>query len=252
MRKIAIYGKGGIGKSTLTSSIAAAVAKAGYRVIQIGCDPKADSTVNLTNGKITRPIVQYLLENDGCDDIDEIATIGYKNIVCFEAGGPSPGMGCAGRGIVTAFELLDELEVFDIFEPDFVFYDVLGDVVCGGFAMPIRNGYADEVIIVTSGEKMALFAAGNIKQAVDNFSERNDVKLLGVILNKRNIENEEEIVNDFISRADTNLIGIVPRDNNIQKYENQNKTVIEGDCELHISKTIMDIATKIVECGGDE
>jgi nitrogenase iron protein NifH len=249
MRKIAVYGKGGIGKSTLTSSIAAAVANEGYRVMQIGCDPKADSTINLTGGKQVTPIVQYILKNGECDELDEIAKLGYKDIVCFEAGGPSPGMGCAGRGIVTAFELLDELDAFEKYNPDFVFYDVLGDVVCGGFAMPIRNGYADEVIIVTSGEKMALFAAGNIKMAVDNFKERNNVNLLGVILNKRNVPDEDMIVKEFVCRADTGLIGVVPRDSNIQKYENQNMTVIEGDRTLDISLKISEIAKKIIESG---
>ncbi len=125
MRKIAVYGKGGIGKSTLTGSLAAAIAYRGYRVMQIGCDPKADSTISLTGGKEVTPIIKYLMENDGCDDYMDIGTLGYKDILCFEAGGPSPGMGCAGRGIVTAFELLDELEVFEEFDPDFVFYDVL-------------------------------------------------------------------------------------------------------------------------------
>ncbi len=246
MRKIAVYGKGGIGKSTLTGSLAAAMAYKGYKVIQIGCDPKADSTISLTGGKPVIPIIKYLLENDGCDDYMEIGTLGYKDILCFEAGGPSPGMGCAGRGIVTAFELLDELEVFEEFEPDFVFYDVLGDVVCGGFAMPIRNGYADEVIIITSGEKMALFAAKNIKEAVDAFHIRNNVDLMGVILNKRNVPNERQILDDFVSEQGTKLIGIVPRDDAVQLYENQNMTVIEGDPTLNISKTILDIADRII------
>ncbi|WP_425499417.1 AAA family ATPase [Anoxynatronum sibiricum] len=246
MRKIAFYGKGGIGKSTLTSAIAAAMATRGYRVMQIGCDPKADSTINLTGGKASVPIVNYLLKKGSCDDIDDLATIGYKGVVCFEAGGPSPGTGCAGRGIVTAFELLDELEAFETFAPDFVLYDVLGDVVCGGFAMPIRNGYAEEVIIVTSGEKMALFAAGNIKMAVDHYQDRNYARLKGVILNKRNIENEEVIVADFVERADTRLIGTVERDRHIQIYEDQNKTVIEGDLSLPVSQTILAIADNII------
>lgn len=246
MRKIAVYGKGGIGKSTVTSSIAAAVAAMGYKVMQIGCDPKADSTLNLTGGKKTVSVISYLQENGSCDDLSEICNIGYKDIVCFEAGGPTPGVGCAGRGIVTTFELLDELEAFEVYEPDFVFYDVLGDVVCGGFAMPMRNGYAEEVIIITSGEKMALFAAGNIRMAVETFSERNGLKLLGIILNKRNVENEENIVAEFAESCDAKLIGTVERDSNIQIYENKNQTVIEGDPELPISRNFMNIAEKII------
>ena len=247
MRKIAVYGKGGIGKSTVTSSLSAAIAAQGFRVMQIGCDPKADSTLNLTGGKETVSVIRYLEENGSCDDLNEIANIGYKNIVCFEAGGPTPGVGCAGRGIVTTFELLDELEAFDVYKPDFVFYDVLGDVVCGGFAMPMRNGYADEVIIVTSGEKMALFAAGNIRMAVETFRERNGIDLLGVILNKRNVEEEESIVNDFVSRCKTELIGVVERDGHIQVYENLNQTVIEGDPSLPISENFSEIARRIVK-----
>ncbi|MDC7239156.1 MAG: nitrogenase iron protein NifH [Spirochaetales bacterium] len=249
MRKIAVYGKGGIGKSTLTSSLAAAVASMGYKVVQIGCDPKADSTLNLTGGKETVPVIEYLRQHGGCDSLDEIVTWGYKNIACFEAGGPTPGTGCAGRGIVTTFELLDDLEMFETYDPDFVFYDVLGDVVCGGFAMPIRKGYAEEVIIVTSGEKMALFAASNIRMAVENYQQRNYAKMLGVILNKRNVENEEELINDFVQRADTELLGVVPRDKNIQIYEDRCQTVIEGDPDLEISKKIMEIAGRIVAGG---
>ena len=149
--------------------------------------------------------------------------------------------------MLPTFELLDELEAFDVYKPDFVFYDVLGDVVCGGFAMPMRNGYADEVIIVTSGEKMALFAAGNIRKAVETFRERNGIDLLGVILNKRNVEEEENIVNDFVSRSNTELIGVVERDGHIQVYENLNQTVIEGDPSLPISENFSEIARRIVK-----
>lgn len=247
MRKIAFYGKGGIGKSTLTSSIGAAIASRGYRVMQIGCDPKADSTINLTGGKKTVPIVNYLLEHGECNDIEEIATLGYKDIVCFEAGGPKPGTGCAGRGIVTAFELLHELDAFQRYQPDFVLYDVLGDVVCGGFAMPIRKGYAEEVVIITSGEKMALFAAGNIKMAMDQYQNRNYAKLVGLILNKRNIENEEQIVEAFAEQADTQIIGRVERDAAIQTYEDQYKTVIQGDPTLPVSKRIFEIADRLIQ-----
>jgi len=246
MRKIAVYGKGGIGKSTMTSSIAAAVANMGYKVVQIGCDPKADSTINLTGGKRVKPIIQYLSEHGECESLSEISEVGYKGILCFEAGGPSPGMGCAGRGIVTAFELLDDFKLFEEFKADFVFYDVLGDVVCGGFAMPMRNGYADEVIIITSGEKMALYAAENIKCAVDTFGKRNNVALLGVILNKRNVVDEELILEKFVKEHKTELIGIIPRDPHVQAYENNNMTVIEGDANLEVSQEIINIAQKIV------
>ena len=248
MRKIAIYGKGGIGKSTVTSSISAAIANMGYRVMQIGCDPKADSTINLLNGVKLTPVMDALQDNFGtCESLEEITAIGYKNIVCIEAGGPTPGSGCAGRGIIKTFDTLDEFEAFEIFKPDFVFYDVLGDVVCGGFATPIREGYADEVVIVTSGEKMAMYAAANIKAALDNFKERNYAKLRGIILNSRNVENELSIVTEFASRIHANIIGVVPRDHNIQTAEDKMMTVVQLDKNLPVSEKFKEIALQIIQ-----
>lgn len=245
MRKIAIYGKGGIGKSTFTSSLSAATSLLGYKVMQIGCDPKADSTINLTNGKPVTPVMNYLKEHGQCTELDKIALKGFNDIVCVEAGGPTPGLGCAGRGIVTTFNLLDDLHAFEIHKPDIVYYDVLGDVVCGGFAMPMREGFAEEVIIVTSGEKMALFAALNIKNAIDNFEGRNYAKLRGLVLNRRNIPNETEIVKEFAYKNGIEIIGDIPRDESVQLYEEQNKTVIQGNPELAISKAILGIAENI-------
>ena len=172
MLKIALYGKGGIGKSTMTSNLSAAFASLGHKVIQIGCDPKADSTITLLGGKTVTSVMDYLREHD-CEpeDLKAITATGYQGIVCIETGGPTPGLGCAGRGIITTFQLLERLSLFAEVKPDIVLYDVLGDVVCGGFAAPIREGYADHVIIVTSGEKMALYAAGNIERAVANFAD---------------------------------------------------------------------------------
>ena len=248
MRKIAVYGKGGIGKSTMTSSISAAIAKQGYKVMQIGCDPKADSTLNLRGGKELTPVMEVLRNANGvCKSLDEITIKGYRDIVCVEAGGPTPGSGCAGRGIIKTFDTLDEHDAFEVFNPDYVFFDVLGDVVCGGFAVPIRQGYADEVVIVTSGEKMALYAAANIKAALDNFKERNYATLRGIILNQRNIPNEIEIVQEFADRIGTDIIGIIPRDSSIQDAEEKNMTVIQMDPELQVSKTIRSVAQKIME-----
>lgn len=248
MRKIAVYGKGGIGKSTMTSSISAAIAEQGYKVMQIGCDPKADSTLNLRGGNELRPVMDVLKESGGiCNNLNEISIKGYHNIVCVEAGGPTPGSGCAGRGIIKTFDTLEDLDAFEIFDPDYVFFDVLGDVVCGGFAVPIRQGYADEVIIVTSGEKMALYAAGNIKAAIDNFKERDYAKLRGILLNQRNIPGEIEIVQEFADRIGTEIIGIIPRDSNIQSAEEKNMTVVQMDGELPVSQTIKAIAKQIIE-----
>ena len=163
MLKIAVYGKGGIGKSTITSNLAAAFATQGRRVIQIGCDPKADSTINLLGGQPLKPVMNLMRESDTDPErIDEIAREGFGGVLCIETGGPTPGLGCAGRGIIATFNLLEDLRLFETWQPDVVLYDVLGDVVCGGFAAPIREGYAEKVLIVTSGEKMALYAANNI------------------------------------------------------------------------------------------
>ncbi len=250
MKKIAIYGKGGIGKSTIASALSASISLLGYRVMQIGCDPKADSTINLTHGLTVTPVMNYLARNGICSSLEAIVVEGFNGIACVETGGPTPGLGCAGRGIITTFNILDDLHAYEIYKPDFVLYDVLGDVVCGGFAMPIRHGYADEVIIVTSGEKMSLFAANNIKNAIDSFAERKYARLRGLILNRRNIDGEEHIVQEFAREIGTKVIGDIPRDSNIQLYEQQNKTVVEGDPNLDISQMIMKIAANIVNDAG--
>lgn len=247
MKKYAVYGKGGIGKSTITSSLSAAVASMGYRVMQIGCDPKADSTSNLLGGKELVSVMSYMRQNDSEPQLEDIMLQGFAGVYCVEAGGPTPGIGCAGRGIITTFNVLEKLDAYEKCKPDFVFYDVLGDVVCGGFATPIRDNYADEVIVVTSGEKMSLFAANNIIEAVRYFEERDYAKVKGLILNRRNVENESEIVEKFAEDRNIEIIGDIPRDGNIQKYENQNQTVIQGNRELAISKKIMEIARKLVE-----
>lgn len=246
MKKYAVYGKGGIGKSTITSSLSAAIASMGYKVMQIGCDPKADSTANLLNGKPQTSVMAYLNEHDDTPRLEDIVVQGYNGVYCVEAGGPTPGIGCAGRGIITTFNLLEELEAFETYKPDFVFFDVLGDVVCGGFSAPIRDGYADEVLIVTSGEKMSLFAARNIFMAVENFKDRGYASVKGVIMNRKNVDDEEMHVRKFTDEAGIEIIGDVPRDPAIQIYENRNQTVIQGDPSLPISQTIMEIAKKLI------
>ncbi|HBC94269.1 MAG TPA: nitrogen fixation protein NifH [Pelotomaculum sp.] len=249
MRKIAIYGKGGIGKSTITSSLSAAISSLGYKVMQIGCDPKADSSINLLKGKSIVPVMSYLKDRDGYPGLEEIVAKGFKGVLCVEAGGPTPGSGCAGRGIIAAFDILEELHAFEAYKPDFVFYDVLGDVVCGGFAAPIREGYADEVLIVTSGEKMSLFAANNINTAVNNFADRGYARVRGIILNRRNTVDEELHVRNFAACAGLQIIGDVPRDDNIQLFENNNQTVIEGNPGLPISKIFFSMAQNLInEC----
>jgi len=244
--KLAIYGKGGIGKSTIASHLSASFAVLGKRVMQIGCDPKTDSTMNLLGGSPPVPVLRYLEKHGIPDNPEKILKVGFKGIICVEVGGPTPGFGCAGRGIITALELLDELGVYEKYKPEVIIYDVLGDVVCGGFAVPMREGYAEKVLIVTSGEKLSLHAAKNIVQAIENFKDRNYAKLEGIILNKRNIPNEEEIVRSFAKTVGTKVIGVVPRDGTVNQAEIKGKTVVELKPNHPISQTFLKIAERLL------
>ncbi len=251
MLKLAIYGKGGIGKSTMTANLSAAFATLGKRVIQIGCDPKADSTINLLGGKAVEPVMDYLRDQDDYpDDYRQISAEGFRGVLCIETGGPTPGLGCAGRGIIATFQLLEELKLFEHWKPDVVLYDVLGDVVCGGFAAPIREGYAQKVLIVTSGEKMALYAANNINRAVKNFEDRSYARVLGLILNHRNVENETGKVRAFAQEHGLEIVGEIPRSDDIIRFEEEGKTVIEGDPSLEVSRIFLDLAQRLLETEG--
>ena len=247
MLRIAIYGKGGIGKSTTTSNLSAALSKLGLKVMQIGCDPKADSTKNLMGGKPVPTVLDSIKAKKDEIELKDIVFEGFNGTLCVEAGGPMPGIGCAGRGIITAFEKLEELNAFSVYKPDIVIYDVLGDVVCGGFAMPLRGGYAEEVYIVTSGEMMSLYAASNISMAVSQFSSKGYAKLKGLIFNAKNIENEEEIVKKAAAEINTSIIQHIPRNGYVQKAENQGQTVIEAYPECEMSGYYMELARKIIE-----
>ncbi len=246
MQKIAIYGKGGIGKSTMTSNLSAAFAYLGKKVIQIGCDPKADSTINLLGGKPLVSVMGYMRENDRPPErLDEISRVGFGGVLCIETGGPTPGLGCAGRGIIATFNILEEMDLFRSFQPDIVLYDVLGDVVCGGFAAPIREGYAEDVLIVTSGEKMSLYAANNIATAVENFADRGYAKVKGILFNRRNIPQEELKVKEFAQSHGLSIIADIPRSDAINEYEEKGQTVIEGNPSLNISKRFLELAESL-------
>lgn len=247
MVKIAIYGKGGIGKSTTTSNLSAALSELGYRVMQIGCDPKSDSVKNLMGGRKIPTVLDKLRESVSDVALEDIVFEGFGGVLCVEAGGPTPGIGCAGRGIITAFEKLEELDAYEIYKPDIVLYDVLGDVVCGGFAMPIRQGYADHVFIVTSGEMMALYAASNIAQAVKNFGSRGYARYAGVILNSRNVANEVEVVEEALKEIGGEIVQVVPRDGLVQQAENQGKTVVEAFPESDMAQCYMELARKMMQ-----
>ncbi len=233
MQKIAIYGKGGIGKSTLTSHLAAAFARLGKRVIQIGCDPKADSTSNLLGGQPLTSVMGYLREHDEPpQDLAAISRTGFGGVLCIETGGPTPGLGCAGRGIIATFDLLEDLSLFETFAPDVVLYDVLGDVVCGGFAAP--------------GEKMALYAAGNIADAVENFRDRGYARVRGILFNRRNVPDEEEKVRAFAAARSLPILADFPRSDAINRAEEEGGTVIEAAPQLPISEKFLALARSLL------
>ena len=209
----------------------------GLKVMQIGCDPKADSTKNLMGGNFIPTVLEVMNKKGDNITLEDIVFEGFNGVLCVEAGGPTPGVGCAGRGIIAAFEKLAELNAFEVYQPDIVIYDVLGDVVCGGFSMPIRNGYADEVYIVTSGEMMSMYAASNISTAVNQFKNRGYASLKGLILNAKNVENEYELVQKLATEINSTIYHYIPRDKVVQLSENDGKTVIEKEssCEKIIA-----------------
>lgn len=248
MIKIAVYGKGGIGKSTTVSNVSAALADMGLKVMQIGCDPKADSTVSLHGRDRIPTVLELVREKKNDFTLDDMVTVGYKGVICVEAGGPTPGLGCAGRGIIAALEKLKEKGAYDVFQPDVVIYDVLGDVVCGGFSMPMRAGYADRVFVITSGENMAIYAAANIAMAISGFGERGYAGLGGIILNRRDVKNEDEKAAELANDIGSSVVGTISRSQVVTDAEELGKTVVEAfpDSDMAeeyrtIAKTMLDI-----------
>lgn len=230
MRKIAIYGKGGIGKSTTTQNTVAGLAEMGKKVMIVGCDPKADSTRLLLGGLAQKSVLDTLRDEGEDVELDEIMRTGFGNTSCVESGGPEPGVGCAGRGIITSINLLEQLGAFEEDKGvDYVFFDVLGDVVCGGFAMPIREKKAEEIYIVVSGEMMAMYAANNICKGIRKYAEAGGVRLGGLICNSRKVDNERQMIEELAKRLGTQMIYFIPRDNIVQKAEINRKTVIDYD-----------------------
>lgn len=251
MIRIAVYGKGGIGKSTTVSNVAAALAEMGLRVMQIGCDPKADSTILLRHGEAVPAVLDLYNKKKQSLQLEDMIRIGYNNVICVEAGGPTPGLGCAGRGIITALEKLKELGAYEVYKPDVVLYDVLGDVVCGGFSMPMRNGYADKVFILTSGENMAIHAAANIAMAVQNFKNRGYAGLGGLILNRRDVPREEEKVAELADDFQTAVIGTLSHSSQVALAEEQQKTLMECYPESEMAEEYRALAVQMYRiCGG--
>ena len=252
MIRIAVYGKGGIGKSTTVSNVAAALAEKGMKVMQIGCDPKADSTILLRHGKEASTVLDLYNKKRQDLKLEDMVQIGYGGVVCVEAGGPAPGLGCAGRGIITALEKLQETGAYETYKPNIVFYDVLGDVVCGGFSMPMRKGYADKVFIITSGENMAIHAGANIAMAVENFRNRGYASLGGIILNRRNVPREEEKVQELAEDFHTKVIGTLSRSELVQEAEVLGKTLLEVYPDSEMSVEYRTLAEQILEACREE
>ena len=250
MIKLAFYGKGGIGKSTTVSNLAAAMAQQGLRVMQVGCDPKADSTIALRRGQELPTVLE--LVRRGSFALEDMIREGFAGVVCVEAGGPTPGVGCAGRGIITALEKLQEKGAYEVYRPDVVLYDVLGDVVCGGFSMPMRKGYADEVFILTSGENMALHAAANIAMALDHFKDRGYARLGGLILNRRNVPREEEKVAELAEDLHSAIIGSLHRSETVQEAEELGKTVLEAFPDSAMAEEYRALARQVLRQAGGE
>jgi nitrogenase iron protein NifH len=245
LRQVAFYGKGGIGKSTTSQNTLAALAELGQKILIVGCDPKADSTRLILHAKAQNSILSLAAEKGSVEDIelDEVMKYGYQRIRCVESGGPEPGVGCAGRGVITAINFLEENGAYE--NLDYVSYDVLGDVVCGGFAMPIRENKAQEIYIVMSGEMMAMYAANNIAKGILKYANSGGVRLGGLICNERQTDKELELAETLAKRLGSQLIHFVPRDNVVQHAELRRMTVVEYAPESKQAEEYRMLAKKI-------
>ncbi|MBV8078132.1 MAG: nitrogenase iron protein [Planctomycetaceae bacterium] len=246
LRQCAIYGKGGIGKSTTTQNLVAALAEAGQKVLIVGCDPKADSTRLMLHEKAQHTIMQLAAEAGSVEDLelDQVLKVGYGGVKCVESGGPEPGVGCAGRGVITAINFLEEEGAYEE-DLNYVFYDVLGDVVCGGFAMPIREKKAQEIYIVCSGEMMAMYAANNISKGIVKYASSGSVRLGGLICNSRNVDREGDLIEALAEKLGTQMIHFIPRDNVVQRAEIRRMSVIEYDPTANQANEYRALANKI-------
>jgi len=247
LRQCAIYGKGGIGKSTTTQNLVAALAEAGKKVMIVGCDPKADSTRLILHAKAQNTIMHLAAEAGSVEDLEleDVLKVGYGSVKCVESGGPEPGVGCAGRGVITAINFLEEEGAYEE-DLDFVFYDVLGDVVCGGFAMPIRENKAQEIYIVVSGEMMAMYAANNIAKGIVKYANSGGVRLAGLICNSRNTAREDELIEALASKLGSQMIHFIPRDNEVQRAEIRRMTVIEYNPKAKQADEYRALANKVI------
>jgi len=256
MRQIAIYGKGGIGKSTVATNLSAALQEMGHTVMQVGCDPKRDSTRNLTSGRLIPTVLETyrdqlrLGRDEYAITLQDIVFKGYHDVLCVESGGPEPGVGCAGRGVLTAINILRDLKAFTTYNVDVVVYDVLGDVVCGGFAQPIREGYAREIYLLCSGSFMSIYAANNIAKGIRRLSRKGETGLAGVICNSSGDEGfEREVVGDFAHALGSQLVQFVPRSPVIQACEVESKTVLEHSSGSAEASVFRELASRVLAGG---
>jgi nitrogenase iron protein NifH len=247
MRQIAFYGKGGIGKSTTQQNTMAAMAEQGKRIMIVGCDPKADSTRLMLHAKAQTSVLSIAAERGSVEDVEleDVLVPGYRGVQCVESGGPEPGVGCAGRGVITSINFLEANGAYE--DLDYVTYDVLGDVVCGGFAMPIREKKAQEIYIVTSGEMMAMYAANNIARGILKYAHSGGVRLGGLICNSREVDNERELIEELARRLNTQMIHFLPRDKAVQHAELRRMTVLEYDPGAPMAEEYRTLARKIDE-----
>ncbi len=252
MRQIAIYGKGGIGKSTTTQNTVAGLVSLGKKVMILGCDPKADSTRLMLHAKAQSTVMDLIRERGTVEDLElkDVLKLGYGGVKCVESGGPEPGVGCAGRGVITAINFLESEGAYTP-DLDFVFYDVLGDVVCGGFAMPIRENKAQEIYIVMSGEMMAMYAANNISKGILKYANSGGVRLGGLVCNERQTDKELELAEALAGKLGTKLIHFVPRDNIVQHAELRRMTVMEYAPDSKQANEYRQLAQKIHNNSGN-
>lgn len=246
MRKLAVYGKGGVGKSTIVSNLSAIYAMSGRKTLQIGCDPKADSTIALCGKESRRTVMDALRERRKVSNVSDVLLKGRLGIDCVEAGGPEPGVGCGGRGVLRMLEALEEIKLVSSGNYDVVIYDVLGDIVCGGFAAPLRLGLGEIVTIVISDEDMSVYAANNIAKMVVEYAS-NGIALGGLIANLKNNDADREWMEDFAGRIGTSIIGYVPRDRAFRKAMRAGMTVAEMAPDSEASASLRRIAEGIME-----
>ena len=254
MRQIAIYGKGGIGKSTVSSNLSMTLRERGLEVMQVGCDPKRDSTRSLTGGRMIPTVLETLRDqvrvgrDQSAITLEEIVFSGHGGVHCVEAGGPEPGVGCAGRGVLTALQILKDLKAFDTYRVDVVIYDILGDVVCGGFAQPIRAGFAQEIYLLCSGSFMSVYAANNIAKGIHRLAQRNQVGLAGVICNSSGEEQlERSMLSEFAESLGSCLVGFIPRSPVIQSCEVEGRTVLEHSPHSPEAEVFRQLAQRVLD-----